>query len=127
MESIKRLFENDIFARHAGIELLDVAPGRSKAMMKIQPFHLNGVNLVQGGAIFTLADFAFAAAVNARGKIAVAVTTTISFTKPVSQGTVYAVAEEISLSNRLGTYRVTVTDDQGDPVAAFQGTAYRKS
>ena len=54
----------DLFARHTGIELRDVGPGWAKASMKIQPCHFNGARTVHGGAIFTLADFAFAAASN---------------------------------------------------------------
>ena len=127
MDAIRRLFDNDRFAKHVGIDLIEFSPGRGKATMHITPKHLNGIDVVQGGAIFTLADFAFAVAVNARGNIAVAVTTSITFLKAVSEGTLTATAEEISLSNRLGTYRVTVTDEHEDPVAVFQGTAYRKS
>lgn len=127
MDAIRQLFDNDRFAKHAGIELIKYTPGNAQASMLITEAHLNGIDLVQGGAIFTLADFAFAVAVNSRGNIAVAVTTSITFLKAASQGTLTATAEEISLSNRLGTYRVTVTDEHDEIIAVFQGTAYRKS
>ena len=127
MDAIRQLFDNDRFAKHAGIELIEYTPGNAQASMLITEAHLNGIDLVQGGAIFTLADFAFAVAVNSRGNIAVAVTTSITFLKAASQGTLTATAEEISLSNRLGTYRVTVTDEHDEIIAVFQGTAYRKS
>ena len=127
MDAIKRLFDNDRFAKHAGIELIEFSPGRAQASMHITDKHLNGIGLVQGGAIFTLADFAFAVAVNSRGNIAVAVTTTITFLKAATEGTLIATAEEISLSNRLGTYRVTVTNENEETIAVFQGTAYRKA
>ena len=127
MDTLRRLFDNDRFAKHTGIELIDYSPGNAKASMLITQNHLNGIDLVQGGAIFTLADFAFAVAVNSRGNIAVAETTSITFLKPASDGTLTAIAEEISLSNRLGTYRVTVTDEHDETIAVFQGTAYRKT
>ena len=93
MDAIKRLFDNDRFAKHAGIELIEFSPGRAQASMHITDKHLNGIGLVQGGAIFTLADFAFAVAVNSRGNIAVAVTTTITFLKAATEGTLIATAE----------------------------------
>ena len=59
MEEIKQFFSSeDLFARHSGIELLEVGPGWAKAGMKIEPYHFNGAKTVHGGAIFTLADFA---------------------------------------------------------------------
>ena len=61
MKNIQQFFSaEDKFARHTGIVLLDVGPGWATASMKIEPFHFNGARTVHGGAIFTLADFAFA-------------------------------------------------------------------
>ncbi|MDQ1331332.1 MAG: acyl-CoA thioesterase, partial [Thermodesulfobacteriota bacterium] len=65
--------ENDRFAGHSGIELLELSEGRAKAVMEIKRHHLNAVNSVHGGAIFTLADFVFAAASNSRGTVDVAI------------------------------------------------------
>ena len=58
-ENIKRCFKHDRFAAHSNIELLTVAPGHATAKMVLHPHHLNGLGTVQGGAIFTLADFMF--------------------------------------------------------------------
>ena len=41
-----------------GIELIEVGERYSIAKMEIQEKHLNAANIVQGGVIFTLADFA---------------------------------------------------------------------
>lgn len=100
--------------------------GRSKVSMKICEHHLNGVGTVHGGAIFTLADFAFAIAGNSHGKIAVAINTSITFMKAVSTGTLTAEAWEVTKNQKLGTYTAEVKDDAGDVVAIFQGLAYRK-
>lgn len=118
---------NDLFARHCGIELLEASSGHAKASMKIQSFHRNGANTVHGGAIFTLADFAFAAAVNSQGQLALAINTTMAFINPAVAGTLYAQAEELSSNRRLGTYQVQIRDDQDQLIAQFQGTAYRKN
>lgn len=127
MEHIHAMFENDQFAKHNGIELVTVAPGHATARMPLHPHHLNGVGTVQGGAIFTLADFAFAAAANAHGKVAVAVNVSITFMKAAITGTLTAEAREVALNPKLGTYTVNVTDEQNNLIAVFQGLAYRKS
>jgi len=127
MDEIKRFFAtNDIFARHCGIELLEVAPGFAKVSMKIEPHHFNAAKTVHGGAIFTLADFAFAVASNSHGTLAMGINTSVSFVKAATSGTLYASAREQSLNHKLASYLVEVTDDDGDVVAIFQGMVYRK-
>ena len=127
MEKIKHFLSvNDHFARHAGIELMELSAGYAKAQMVITDCHLNGVKLVHGGAIFTLADFAFAAASNSHGKIAVGITSNITYMKPAISGILFAEAKELLLSNRLGNYVVNITNELNELVAVFQGMAYRK-
>ena len=127
MEKIKHFLSvNDHFARHAGIELMELSAGYAIAQMVITDCHLNGVKLVHGGAIFTLADFAFAAASNSHGKIAVGITSNITYMKPAISGILFAEAKELLLSNRLGNYVVNITNELNELVAVFQGMAYRK-
>ena len=127
MEGVQRFFKNDRFAERANIELLSVSPGYARAKMTLHPHHLNGYGTVQGGAIFTLADFAFAAASNSHGTVAVAINVSITFMKAGQTGALWAEAKEISRNYKLGSYTVEVKDDQGEMVALFQGLAYRKS
>lgn len=94
--------------------------------MQLRDHHLNSLGTVHGGAIFALADFAFAAASNSHGTVAVALNATISFVKAASTGVLTAEAAEISVSRKIGTYTVNVTDESGQIVAVFQGMAYRK-
>jgi acyl-CoA thioesterase len=126
MEDLKRLFKKDKFAAYTGIELLEVNPGYAKARMVIEEKHLNGLNIVQGGALFTLADLAFAAASNAYGIAAVGINANISFVKATTKGTLTAEAKETSINPKIATYTVNITDEEGDLVAIFQGMAYRK-
>ncbi len=126
MQTVKEFFKNDRFAALIGAEIVDVRPGRAKTKMEVKKHHLNAVDTVQGGALFTLADLAFALASNSRGMVAVAITTAISFFRPTKEGMLYAEAKEVSCSKSLGTYNVQVTNEQGETVASFQGTAFRK-
>jgi acyl-CoA thioesterase len=126
MEKVKQRLRNDKFAERGNIELLSISPGRATARMTLQPHHLNGIGTVQGGAIFTLADFAFAAAANSHGTVSVAVNASITFMKAAQTGTLWAEARELAKNFKIGTYSVDIKDDQGDLVAHFQGLAYRK-
>lgn len=126
MEGILQLLEKDRFAKLTGIELLEVAEGRAKARLKISENHLNGVGIAHGGAIFTLADFVFAAASNSHQTIAVAINVSISYLKAVFIGTLVAEAWEVAINPKLASYTVQVRDESGDLVAIFQGMAYRK-
>lgn len=127
MHKMKEFFRaEDKFAGHTGVELVDVKPGWAKASMKIEPFHLNAARTVHGGAIFTLADFAFAVASNSHGTIAMGINTSISFVKAALTGTLHAEAREQSRNAKLASYSVTITDDAGETVAVFQGMVYRK-
>lgn len=126
MRTIKEFFKNDRFASRCGIELLEVSEGYAKARMRIEDHHRNGINVVHGGAIFTLADLAFAAASNSHGTVAVAINASIWYVKAAMDGTLFAEAKEVSLNPKLATYSIEVTDDTGEIVAAFEGMVYRK-
>jgi acyl-CoA thioesterase len=126
MEAIKKFFKNDRFADHVGIELLEVSEGRAKAKMEIKDHHLNGINIAHGGAIFSLADLAFAVASNSHRTIAVSINVSISYLKAAASGTLIAEAKEVSLNPKLATYEVRVTDETDDIIAIFLGTVYRK-
>lgn len=123
---VKELISNDKFAQYNGIELIKVSLGSAVAKMEIQSCHLNGVGIVQGGAIFTLADLALAAASNSHGQTAVGLTSHIAYFKAEKSGTLYAEAREVSLRRTIATYQVDVTNQDDELIASFQGTVYRK-
>lgn len=94
MESIERFFKNDKFGEHVGIELLEVSVGSAKVKMEINDYHLNSHKTVHGGAIFTLADLAFAVASNSHGTIAASINANISYIKAATTGTLIAEAAQ---------------------------------
>ena len=126
LAAVREYFKNDRFAAANGMELLEVGAGFARARMPIAARHANSVGLVHGGALFTLADFAFAAASNSRGKVAVAVAMTLNCLKATQAGVLEAEAVEIARSRRISTCTVRVTNAEGQLVALFQGTAYVK-
>lgn len=126
MNGLNKYFEQDQLAKTLGIELVSIEAGRAVARMVVREQHYNTLRIVHGGAVFSLADFAFAAASNSHGTVAVGITAAISYIKATTSGILTANAVEVSRSRRLATYSITVTDSENEVVAAFQGTVYRK-
>lgn len=125
-DEIKKYFENDKFAKFNGIKILEIKKGWAKVKMDITENHLNGVGIVHGGAIFTLADLAFAAAANSHGNISVGINASISYMKAGNGKILIAEAQEVSRNPKLSSYTVKITDEKEDLVAIFQGMAYIK-
>jgi len=125
-DKARTIAARDRFATLAGIEIVEAGAGYCKARMKVEDRHLNAANVVQGGALFTLADLAFAIASNSRGQLALAINVNISFLNGISDGTLYATATEVDQPKRLGAYDVLITDDQDQIIARFNGMVYRK-
>ncbi|MDR1854210.1 MAG: PaaI family thioesterase, partial [Azoarcus sp.] len=66
LEKIRAFFTHDRFATNAGVVIDKVTEEEVLCSMPITPEHLNAGGGVQGGAIFTLADLAFAVHSNLR-------------------------------------------------------------
>ncbi|MDD4127446.1 MAG: PaaI family thioesterase [Methanomicrobium sp.] len=126
-ESASDFLADDKFASEAGIELIEVSKGYARVFMKIEDKHRNSHGTVHGGAIFTLADVAFAVASNSHGIPASAINANISYMTAAKEGILYAEASEFALNHKLATYTVSVTDDKNNKIAVFQGMVYRKT
>ncbi|MEK7809536.1 MAG: hotdog fold thioesterase [Chloroflexota bacterium] len=118
----------DEFAKHLGIELLELKAGYCRVALNLQPYMLNGLGIPHGSVIFSLADFAFAAACNSHGKMAVALSMDIHFlSSPAPTARLECEAVEVKLGRSTGLYRMTVTDLESKLVAELHGMAFRKN
>ena len=89
---------------------------------------MNGLGVTHGGIAFSLADSAFAFACNTHGKLTVSIDNSITYPAPIHAGDVLtAVAQEEASSGRLSYYRADVTNQHGEVVALFRGTAFKTS
>ena len=127
MTTADPFYARDRWARDAGIELVEVSPGQATVRMEVEERHKNSHGTVHGGALFTLADTAFALASNSHGVPAAAINAHISYVTAAREGILYAHAEEFSINPAIATYTVTITDDAGTRIAIFQGMVYRKT
>ncbi len=127
MEDIYKRFENDRFAKMCGMNIDLIEKGFAKTSMIVEQRHLNGVDICQGGAIFTLADLAFACASNSHGPVAVSINMSSVFLEAAYENEkLTAQAREVSLHKRIAVYEIEVKADDGRLVAKMTGTVYRK-
>ncbi|MBN2558062.1 MAG: hotdog fold thioesterase [Clostridia bacterium] len=127
MEEIYKRFERDRFAKLCGMKIEEIRGGYARTSMVVEDRHLNGVDICQGGAIFTLADLAFACASNSHGPVAVSINITMAFLEAVKEGeTLIAEAREISLHKRIAMYEMEVRSGE-KTVSRLTGTVYRKA
>jgi acyl-CoA thioesterase len=116
---------DDPFCEQLGIELTDLGPGTARTELTVTEDLLNFHGTPHGGAIYSLADAAFAAASNAEGDTALAMETNVSYYEAVAVGdTVSAEAERRHQRGRTASYLVEVTDGDGEPIASFRGRVY---
>lgn len=124
---IDQMMEKDLFSQWLGIERLEERPGFCRLKMVIRNEMCNGFSIAHGGIAFSFADSALAFASNSKGRHAVSLDTSISHIKPLYPGDViFATAEELSISNRLGVYMVKIEKENQEVVSLFKGTVFRK-
>ncbi len=117
--------ESDPYCETLGIELVDFEPGHARTRLEVTEELTNFHGTPHGGAVYSLADAAFAAASNSHGDTAVALETNISYLDAVDVGsTLTATAEETHLAGRTAEYEVVVTDENDERVSTFRGRVY---
>ena len=94
--------------------------------MQVTPEHLNAGGVCQGGALFTLADLAFAAVANSHKLLTLSISANITFLRFVKQGYVYAEAQEVFNHHRIPFIEVRLTDESGELVVIMTSSGYRK-
>ena len=124
-EQVKNfLNEKDRFCKVNGIQLVHISPGYAEAEMTVTENSLNGADVVQGGAIFTLADFTFAGAANAGGGQCVSLNCSISFIRPGMPPLMRAVAREISRGKTTAVYQIEVFNADGKLAAVMTANGF---
>ena len=125
---LNKMMASDAFSQWMGLKIVGVGEGYCKLTFVVKPEMLNGFGIIHGGAVFAASDSAFAFACNSHGRIAVALDVSITFTKSATVGETLSVeARELHLGNKTSVYEIKTTNESGELVALFKGTAYRTS
>lgn len=126
LDELVEFFREDTFAyNQTKCRIVEGWVGHGVCEMEIDDVHLNAQGYVMGGAIFTLADYAFAVASMCGAASSVSLTSTIEFMK-ASKGTKLIATCDIDKPGRkTGFYTIEVTDDLGQRIAKVVTTCYR--
>ena len=125
---VNKMFNQDAFSQWLGIEIVDVSEGYCKLKLTVREEMLNGFHIAHGGIAYSLADSALAFASNSNGKKSLSVETSISHTISIKDGDeLTATTEELSVSDKIGVYLITITNNEDQEIAYFKGTVYRTS
>ena len=119
LEELKTRFQSDRFAVEAlGAEIRQAEPGRAVCAVALRPEHMNANHTPMGGAIFTLADFAFAVAANGFAEhVTVSQAVSITFLSPARGKELLAQARCLKAGRTTCLYEVEVRDELGTYVA----------
>lgn len=118
----------DRFAANAGCRITEVDEQHAVAEMKVTAEHLNGGNVCQGGALFTLADLAIAALMNSQGQLTFGINNSILFVSSAKEGDVLR-AEAVNIQDhyKTPTVEVRVSNQEGRLICHVTGMGYRKA
>lgn len=122
------LNRTDRFAANAGCRITEVDDHHAVAEMTVSAEHLNGGNVCQGGALFTLADLAIAALMNNSGQLTFGISNNIIFVTSAKEGD-HLRAEAVHVTNhpKIPSMEVRVTNQTGQLICHVTGMGYRKS
>lgn len=122
------LNKNDRFAANAGCRITEVDNQHAVAEMTVTSQHLNGGNVCQGGALFTLADLAIAALMNCQGQLTFGISNSIMFVSSAHEGDILR-AEAVNVCNhhKIPSVEVRVTNQEGQLICHVTGMGYRKN
>ena len=128
LKEAQEFFRGDLFAYEVtGCRLTEVAKGYAVAELALdRARHYNAMGSVMGGAIFTLADYALAAASNYNERPSVSVSHAIEFMSATKGSRLIATCEADKSGRTLGFYTVKVTDDTGRLIARMTATCHRQ-
>lgn len=125
-DETRERIKSDAFCETLGIDLIELDSGFARTELTVTEDLLNFHGTPHGGAMYSLADAAFAAASNSHGTTAVALETNISYLEAVDVGeTLTATANETHLAGKTAEYEIEVTDESDDRIATFRGRVYR--
>lgn len=122
------LNRTDHFAANAGCRITEVDAQHAVAEMTVTKEHLNGGNVCQGGALFTLADLAIAALMNHQGQLTVGISNSIMYVSSAKKGD-HLRAEAVSVADhhKIPAVEVRVTNQEGRLICHVTGLGYRKT
>ena len=120
---LEEYFNRDRLAKKLDFKIEEAEDGFAKTSVIVKEMHKNGADMVHGGTVFALADFALAIACNYKGILTVSTNASISFMKAASGNYITAFAKKINETRKLGFYTIDVYDAD-EHISRMDATVY---
>lgn len=118
LEWAQEFFKNDLFSvQQLGAKIEAAYDGYARCSFVPEEKHQNAAGAVMGGAIFSLADFAFAVAANSPTVKTVSQSASIAFLANTKCKKLIAEASCIKSGKNICCYDILVSDDSGTIIA----------
>ena len=125
IDEAREYFKKEQFATAAGMKLDELTDEYAVCSVDLRETHKNALGSVMGGAIFTLADFAFAALVNNLHRPTVAQQVSINFLSIPKGSKMFAKAVCKKNGRNTAIVNVDVYDENRNDIAFFTGTGFK--
>ena len=127
-KTLRRIFERDRFAYMLGIGITDIKRGCATADMTVREEMLNGADVVNGGVLCTLADFALAVAANSMSEnISLTLSLNVQFVKSARCGQLLtATARSVAEGKRIGHFETVIVNEKDETVFIAHGMSYER-
>ncbi len=125
IDELRNFFSNDRVATDMGCTIIEADSNHSVVEINVEEKHFNGNNCVQGGVMFTLADFASAVTANADEIAFVSADGNISFLSSTRGNKLIAHATVIKRGKTLVFCDVVINDDSNKTIAKASFTMCR--
>lgn len=125
-ELTKKFFEKDQFAKSLGIEIRSIDEQRSEVGVSVKQEYLNANGCVQGGMLYTVADFAFAVLANYLHPMTVTQGGHIQYLRPAYTKAVKGVARESARNGHNCVGEVILYDDSDEVLCVCNFTGFVK-
>ena len=123
IDETRALFAHDLYAtQQTGVRITEAGERHAVCELTVAESHRNAMGSVMGGAVFTLADLAFAAAANHGGLQWVSVCSTINYLAAATEGVLRAEARCVKEGRRSCVYTIEVSDACGRRIALVTTT-----
>lgn len=126
IDDVRNIFKEDRFATENGMVIDEIGENYAKCSLKITDRHRNAMGGVMGGVPFTLADFAFAVAVNHEEMRTVSLSSNIAFIGMAKGDHLIAEAKCVKNGRTTCYYTISITDELGTKVAEVTTTGFNK-
>ena len=125
---VAQMMAADTMSQWLGIEVMESGPGMCRCRLNVRDDMVNGFGIAHGAITYALADSTLAFAVNAQGRHAVSVTSTIQHLAPVMLGdAIESRAIVRSEGRRMVHVDIEVINQHGERVAWLTATGYKRS